>query len=156
MIGPLLSKAAMSDSLSDLILQHLRAPNYRPLRRRALAQLLEVADDAERYSEFKQTLRRLDAEGKITLTDRGAYQLPLERAATVPGRVTARRDEFTGTYRHNKRGFGFVVPRTDPDHPADAVDLFIPPGFNGTAINGDVVRAKVTDSGYRDGRPSLT
>ena len=58
------------------------------------------------------------------------------------------RDEFVGTYRHNRRGFGFVVP-TDP---ISHEDLYIPEGQNGGAITGDIVRAKITSRGQRDGK----
>ena len=61
---------------------------------------------------------------------------------------SSRRDEFIGTYRHNQRGFGFVVP-TDP---GSHEDLFIPEGQNGGAITGDIVRAKITSRGMRDGK----
>ncbi|MBV8782346.1 MAG: ribonuclease R [Phycisphaerae bacterium] len=137
----------MSESLSDLILQTLRSPKYRPLRRRALAKQLNLAEDGDRYTEFKKTLRSLDQQGKIVLTDTGAIQLP---------GAPRSRDEFVGTYRHNKRGFGFVVPVTHPGNAPDLIDLFIPPGFNGGAINGDLVRAKITESGWRDGKPSTS
>jgi exoribonuclease R len=65
----------------------------------------------------------------------------------VPGQSTSR-NSFTGTYRHNKRGFGFVVP-TDP---GSREDLFIPEGENNGAMNGDQVRAELTTSERRDGK----
>ena len=145
-----MSESPQSKSLADQILQLLQSPNYRPLKRRALAGQLNVADDPTQYREFKLALRSLDDSGQITLTDRGAVQLPLS------GTQTQSRDEFLGTYRHNKRGFGFVIPTPDPSNNTELIDLFIPPGFNGGAINGDIVRAKVTDSGYRDGKPSTS
>src|SRR5437773_10371367 len=81
--------------------------------------------------------------GRVVLGSRGAVMVPNQAQKTGPAR-----DEFVGTYRHNKRGFGFVV-HTDP---ATREDLYIPPGENGGAIDGDVVRAKITRRGQRDGK----
>ena len=55
---------------------------------------------------------------------------------------------ITGSYRHNKRGFGFVIPTDPPGHP----DLFIPEGQNAGAITADVVRAKIATREMRDGK----
>ena len=62
------------------------------------------------------------------------------------------KDEFVGSYRHNKRGFGFVIPSDPSDHE----DLYIPEGENGGAINGDIVRAKITSRGQRGGKTIYT
>ena len=62
--------------------------------------------------------------------------------------TTLRPEGIVGTYRHNKRGFGFVVP-TDPD---GHEDLFIAEGDNAGAITGDVVRAKITNRDQREGK----
>ena len=68
-------------------------------------------------------------------------------AVMLPGQSTAG-DVFVGTYRQNKRGFGFVVP-TDP---TSREDLFIPEGENAGAITGDIVRAKITNREHREGK----
>jgi ribonuclease R len=132
----------MSDPLSDQILNHIKQPDYRPQRPRKLAHELNVADD-QSYPTFREALRDLMHQGRVVLGSRGAVVLPSQRTG---------RDEFTGTYRHNKRGFGFVVP-TDP---TAHEDLYIPQGENGGALNGDIVRAKITSRGQRDGRAIYT
>ena len=69
-------------------------------------------------------------------------------AIVLPGQWASRNDDFVGTYRHNRRGFGFVVP-TDP---TSREDLFIPEGENGGALTGDIVRCRITNREQRDGK----
>jgi ribonuclease R len=128
----------MSEQLKTKILNHLKSEAYRPQRPRGLAQELDVHHE-HAYGAFREALRELMHNGRVILGARGAVVLPTQKTS---------RDEFVGTYRHNKRGFGFVVP-TDP---GSREDLFIPPGDHNGAITGDVVRAKITSRGERDGK----
>ncbi len=132
----------MSKQLQERIIQHLKSDDYQPQRPRRLARQLNVAGEEEYYA-FRDALKDLMHEGRVILGARGAVVLPSQRTS---------RDEFTGTYRHNKRGFGFVVP-TDP---TSHEDLYIPQGDNNGAMNGDIVRAKITSRGQRDGRAIYT
>lgn len=128
----------MSESLQHRILSHVKSERYRPQRPRHLARELNLTDD-ENYHAFRDALRELMDQGRVVLGARGAIM--------VPGQGTAR-DQFVGTYRHNRRGFGFVVP-TDP---TSHEDLYIPEGENAGAMTGDIVRAKITSRGQRDGK----
>jgi ribonuclease R len=130
----------MSDPLQTRILEHLKTTGYRPQRPRRLARQLNLHDDHQ-YHAFRDALRELMHQGRVVLGAGGSLMLP----ASPTGQS---RDEFTGVYRHNQRGFGFVVP-TDP---TNRQDLFIPEGENGGAITGDIVRAKITTSDRRDGK----
>jgi ribonuclease R len=128
----------MSESLQTRIIEHLKSDSYRPTKPRGLARELNLHED-EHYHAFREALRELMHAGRVVLGGSGAVVLPSQKSS---------KDEFTGTYRHNKRGFGFVVP-TDP---ASREDLFIPEGQNGGAITGDIVRAKIVNREQRDGR----
>jgi ribonuclease R len=128
----------MAEPLQSRILSHLRSDRYRPQRPRGLAKELQLAGD-EVYPAFRESLRELMHQGRVMLGAGGTVMLPGNQPA---------RDVFTGTYRHNRRGFGFVVP-TDP---SEHEDLYIPEGHNGGAITGDIVRAKITSRGQRDGK----
>src|SRR5262245_16454927 len=132
----------MSKQLQDQILKHLKSDSYRPTKRRGLAKELHLASDEE-YQIFKEALADLMREGRVIYGAGGTVVLPGSHH---------RRDEIVGTYRQNKRGFGFVVP-TDP---TSHEDLYIAQGDNAGAITGDVVRAKITQRGFRDGRPMLS
>ena len=128
----------MSEQLQAQILAHLKSAKYRPQRERGLARELELHAD-DQYHAFKDALRDLMDAGRVVFGARGAVMLPEEKSAS---------GLITGTYRHNKRGFGFVVP-TDPSGHAD---LFIPEGSNCGAITGDIVRAKIVNRDLRDGK----
>lgn len=124
--------------LQSKILKHVKSGGYQPAKPEELAEDLRVADD-ESYPAFRQALRDLMHAGRVVLGAGGTV--------VVPGGTTAR-DGFIGVYRHNKRGFGFVVP-TDP---TEHEDLFIPEGENNGALTGDTVRAKVTTTERREGK----
>jgi ribonuclease R len=124
--------------LQSKILSHVKSGTYRPTKPEVLAEDLRVADDRT-YPAFRDALRELMHAGRVVLGTGGTVM--------VPGGSTAR-SEFTGTYRHNKRGFGFVVPSDPSDHE----DLFIPEGENNGALTGDTVKAKITTSERREGK----
>ncbi|WP_428938921.1 ribonuclease R [Fontivita pretiosa] len=130
------------EQLQQRIIEHLRSEQYRPLRPRRLARQLNVAGE-EHYPAFREALRELMRQGRVVLGAGGNVVLPTQRTG---------RDEFTGTYRHNRRGFGFVVPLDPESHE----DLYIPPGENNGALTGDIVRARITSRGQRDGRTIYT
>jgi ribonuclease R len=132
----------MSDQLKNQILSHLKSETYRPQRPRGVAKDLNLHEE-ETYHAFRDALRDLMHEGRAIIGARGAVMVPTQKTS---------RDEFTGTYRHNKRGFGFVVP-TDP---GAHEDLYIPQGENAGALTGDTVRARITSRGNRDGRAIYT
>ena len=128
----------MAEPIEKQILSHVTSQRYRPQRPRGLARELSLHDEPS-YHAFRDALRELMHEGRVVLGAGGTIVVPTQQQA---------RDEFTGTYRHNRRGFGFVVP-TDP---TAHEDLYIPEGQNAGAITGDIVRAKITSRGQRDGK----
>ena len=127
----------MPDHLQDLILGHLKTQGYSPQKPRELARALDLVEGHE-YDTFRSALRQLMDEGRIVTGSSGAVVLPGSHG----------KDEITGSYRHNRRGFGFVVP----SDPTAKEDLFIPPGHHMDAITGDVVRAKIMNRGFKDGK----
>ncbi|HEY7120708.1 MAG TPA: ribonuclease R [Tepidisphaeraceae bacterium] len=128
----------MSEQLKNKIIEHVTSDEYRPQRPRKLARELDAHDD-QNYHEFRDALRELMHQGRVALGAGGNVVLPTEKA---------RKDEFVGTYRGKKGGFGFVVP-TDP---TSHEDLYIPKGENGGAISGDVVRARILHCRQGEGR----
>jgi ribonuclease R len=128
----------MADPLQTKILSHLQSEQYRPQPPQRLAQELDVAGEQD-YHAFRSALKELMHSGRVVLGASGTIVLPSQ---------DRRRDEFVGTYRQNRRGFGFVVPSDPTAHE----DLYIPEGENNGAITGDVVKAKITSTGRRDGK----
>ena len=132
----------MSEQIKAKIISHLQSGGYQPTKPRGLARELRMEQE-EQYPAFRAALKELMSQGRIVLGGSGSVVLPSQKVG---------KDEFVGSYRHNKRGFGFVIP-TDP---SDHEDLYIPEGENGGAINGDIVRAKITSRGQRDGKTIYT
>ncbi|HMO26154.1 MAG TPA: hypothetical protein PKB10_07780, partial [Tepidisphaeraceae bacterium] len=129
----------MSDQhIRKRILDHVAAQGYVPKKPRQLARSLDLIED-EDYSSFRGALRELMDEGRVVVGTRGAIVMPMQRVSS---------NVILGTYRHNRRGFGFVIP-TDPDAKED---LFIPPGQNAGAITGDIVRARIVNRGQKEGK----
>jgi ribonuclease R len=130
------------ERIKEQILTRIKSDQYQPKRPRKLAHDLNMASD-EQYPAFREALRELMHQGRVIMGARGAVVTPTQKAS---------KDEFEGTYRHNRRGFGFVVPNDPTSHE----DLYIPLGENAGAMTGDVVRAKITSRGQRDGRTIYT
>jgi exoribonuclease R len=126
----------MSEHLNSKILSHLKSDQYRPQKPERLAQDLNLSF---KDHSFRQALRELMHAGRVVLGAGGSVMLPAEESKSAG---------IVGGYRHNRRGFGFVVP-TDP---AGHEDLFIPEGENGGALTGDIVRAKITNQEQREGK----
>jgi len=126
----------MSEQLNSKILSHLKSDRYRPQKPERLAQDLNLSF---KDHSFRQALRDLMHAGRVVLGAGNSVMLPAEESKSAG---------IVGGYRHNRRGFGFVVP-TDP---AGHEDLFIPEGENGGALTGDIVRAKITNQEQREGK----
>ena len=91
---------------------------YVPMKEKELAMFLQVAK--EEREEFREILRELLAEGKLTLTVKGKYM-------KSNGKV------LTGTFISNAKGFGFVEVEGRDE------DLFIPEDKQGGAFHKDTV-----------------
>src|SRR5688572_19363323 len=135
---PIESIPNMSKQIQERILSHLKSEQYQPTKPRRLAHELNLSGE-EQYPTFRDALLDLRREGRVTIGAKGAVVLPSQRIGREGGGIL-------GTYRHNPRGFGFVVPNDSHE------DLFIPEGENAGAITGDKVRAKITSTGQKDGR----
>ena len=94
---------------------------YVPMKEKELAMFLQVAK--EDREEFREILRELLAERKLTLTVKGKYM-------KSNGKV------LTGTFISNAKGFGFVEVEGRDE------DLFIPEDKQGDEIFEAVVKGK--------------
>lgn len=113
----------------DKMLGFIESPEYIPLKRKELRQMLSVPDtDREVFDKLVQEL--LDA-GKILETKKGKL-VSLEAMEMA-----------TGSFIGNAKGFGFVVPD------AGGNDVFIPANETGGAMQKDRVMYKVLNTGSR-------
>jgi len=125
------------EALAERILQFVQAEGYQPQQLAQLARALGIAQDEQ--GDFHDTCRALMRTGRVVLGSGNGLLLP-----SVPGKIY-------GTFRANRRGFGFVVP----DGPETHGDLYIPPDATGGALTGDFVSARVKKRGKRQGRMLL-
>src|ERR1044071_4013429 len=124
-----------AQQIESKILSYLQSG--RPLKPRKLAKVLELHQEDD-YHAFRNALRELMHQGRVVLGAGGSVVLPTQMQSGL----------IVGTYRGNKKGFGFVVPNDPTSHE----DLYIPQGENNGAITGDVVSAKITNQHRRDGK----
>ena len=108
------------ESLRAALLGLLGSPDYTPIRRGELCELM--APDDERTAGA--VLDRLIAEGEAVVGARGRI-MSLSRAGCVRGR-----------FRANARGFGFVTPE---EGLGDGSDIYIPADETAYAVDGDTV-----------------
>jgi len=131
----------MSEELKSRILQHVKSGQYRPSQPQGIARDMKLSGEDEIHA-FRDALRELMHAGRMALGAGGNVVVTAQQY---------RGDEFAGIYRHNPRGFGFVVPQDPTAHE----DLFIPEGENNGAITGDSVMAKITNREQRGGKTML-
>ncbi len=109
---------------------------YVPMKEKEMAAFMQVAK--EDREEFREILRELLTEGKLTLTPKAKYVKASGRA-------------LVGTFISNAKGFGFVeIEDTDKGHLREGnqgrkedqgrkADLYIPEGKTGGAFHKDTV-----------------
>ena len=124
---------ALRDEIRDKILDHLEDVDYRPKTPEKLRTRLGLDDEPR----FKEELDELIEHGDLVINDDGKVDLGDHTDARI----------VVGSYRHNPRGFGFVVV----EDPAGWADIFIPPGHNDGALSGDQVKVRAVYKGQRNG-----
>jgi len=114
------------------IIKVMSRSDYQPLKRRALARLLNVPE--EEYGIFTEAVKQLEEEGRIVTGSKESLSLP-----ALPGQIT-------GTYQKSRAGYGFVRP----DQATAQGDLFIPYSSSQGAMTGDRVRCQILPPGRGD------
>jgi ribonuclease R len=117
----------------DRLLTHMKDEAYKPLSVQELEQAFGIEDSAA-FKDFVKALVVMEEKGLVVRTRSNRYGLP-DKMNLVRGRLTG-----------HAKGFAFVIP----DEPG-MDDIFIPPNETNTAMHGDTVLARVsnTTSGQR-------
>ncbi len=118
--------------LSDRLLSFVNQSSYRPMKPKRIARELGLGE--EEYPELRKVLKNLIRLGTLQF---GANHIVLPKA--LEKRVQG---AFEGTFRSNRRGFGFVRPHSSSRAMQD--DVFIPPGSTLSALDGDEVLVRMT------------
>ncbi len=122
------------DDYADRLLTLVLSPGYTPLKLKALARRLEIAD--EERPQLRAAVRDLVRAGKVDVGRDKTIRLP-DRRGLIPG-----------TFRRSSRGFGFVKP---DEANAGRGSIFIPLKGARDAATGDRVLVKLVRRGRRPG-----
>ncbi len=118
------------------ILSFVRRDGYQPLKLKALARKLQVAN-AE-YREFRDAVKELVGQGRLEYGKNRTVRTP-DASGTV-----------VGVFRGIRAGGGFVRPHIKEGGPV--ADIYISRAAAGDAASGDEVLVKVTKKPNRAGR----
>jgi|GEM_PF-4486715 len=150
--------------IDGLILQHVNAPNYRPVKPKVIAKQLGF-DAPSDVSRLKREIKRLVKSGKIAYgpshlicpvaTEHPAAAKTIKpKGKTLKNKPANSSKHIVGTFRKAQGGFGFVRPEGTARADGRDADIFVPASATGDAANGDVVRIRITDKKDRMGKIS--
>lgn len=128
------SPAPTSD-LEEMLLAHVRGPDYRPAKPRVIAR--ELGLDEDRHRDLKKVIKRLVKRGELSY---GA-----DHRVQSGGEQKQDRSLVIGTFRRAAAGFGFVRPKETLRSAGQSADIFIPLRKTLDAANGDVVKVRVKE-----------
>ena len=98
--------------LHELILNHVNAPNFRPVKPKVIAKQLGFAGDD--VSRLKRTIKKLVKEGKLAYGPSHLICPVVRKNIRLPKWARppkARKSKHVvGTFRRAQGGFGFVRP----------------------------------------------
>ena len=124
----------MAMRFTNRLLDHLAHDGYRPTTIRNIVKDLRISHDDR--AAFDETISTAEENGLIELGRDDCVRLP-----ALP-------EEIVGSYRSNKRGFGFVKP----NQRFREGDIYIGSGAEGDAVSGDTVRVVISQSGQWSGK----
>jgi len=117
------------------LLDFMKETAYKPLTYQELEEQLGDNSDADSFKSFLIMLNKLEDEGRIIRNRNDRYGVP-ERMNLIRGRVQA-----------HAKGFAFLLPE-DKGHG----DVYIHANDLKSAMNGDIVLARVTNRSEHGGR----
>ncbi|WP_445488114.1 ribonuclease R [Niallia sp. 03133] len=117
----------------DKLLTYMKDEAYKPLTVQELEEAFGI-EDSSGFKDFVKALVQMEEKGLVVRTRSNRYGLP-EKMNLVRGKIAG-----------HAKGFAFVIPEEQ-----GLDDIFIPPNEVNTAMNGDIVLARVTSesSGQR-------
>ena len=125
--------------LKEKIQRLLAAPDYRPLKRKELAQALRL--EPRECSSLSQILSDMLRRGEVVRIRHERFVLPAEA------------DLVVGRLQMNERGFGFVVPELDEHgQPTAPADIFIAGENTWVGMHGDRIVVRLTQGSTRRDR----
>ena len=129
--------------LELLLLKHIQADNYRPVKPRVITKQLGFPES--RRPEVRKAIKRLAKRGVISY---GSNHL-VQAVQAASGKQQKSSHEIMGIFQRTAGGFGFVKPRpTIPGQRATPTapkmpDIYIPARRSSDAATGDLVRVRL-------------
>jgi len=127
----------MASDWQQQILEIVNLSNYRPVKPRVLAKMLDIPRDD--VQDFKRFVKKLVKRGELSF---GEKHLVLPRDATMPREAKAapqRPGHLSGTFQRTAGGFGFVRPSGAGSSHDRSQDFYIAAEHTLDAANGDIV-----------------
>lgn len=117
----------------EKLLTYMKDEAYKPLTVQELEEAFGI-EDSSHFKDFVKALVQMEEKGIVVRTRSNRYGLP-EKMNLIRGKLAG-----------HAKGFAFVIPEEQ-----GMDDIFIPPNEVKTALNGDIVLARVTSesSGQR-------
>ncbi len=107
------------------ILELLKDENYVPMKAKEIAMIMRVPK--KEYNDFLEVLGKLELEMKIQKNRKNRYRI-------------VEKTYYSGIYKKNQRGYGFVRLEEDPDN-----EIYISKENSLSAINGDRVLVEIIE-----------
>jgi ribonuclease R len=127
--------------LQALILQHVSAPNYQPVKPRVIAKQLGVPK--EQNAEVRKIIKRLAKAGKLSYGQKHLVKPPGAGKSAASHGGGQERGLITGRFSRAAKGYGFVRPLGTPPSAGREKDIFIPLARTGDAATGDLVQVRL-------------
>lgn len=152
--------SAAARKLEPIVLAHVLAPKYQPVKPRVIAKQLKLP--SEQHKALKLAIRRLAKAGKLSFGAGHLVRPPL-KVQSPKSKVPSQRSEIggqrsevggrdkstiVGTFRRTSKGFGFVRPQ-GAKRGDRAGDIYIAAGATMDASDRDVVRVRLSRSRAR-------
>ena len=145
--------------LELLLLKHIQAENYRPVKPRVITKQLGFPES--RRPEVRKAIKRLAKKGAVSY---GSNHLVTAQAPAQPkstakptGKSKAKpagksktkptakpkQGEVVGIFQRTSSGFGFVKPQSETAKGRSPSDIYIPASRTSDASSGDLVRVRL-------------
>lgn len=125
----------MREGLQEEILTYFKESGTKPLTVQDLEEVFEM-DQSDDFKMLVKTLNELEQTGRLIRTRKNRFGLP-EKMNLIRGKIEM-----------NRKGFAFLIPDDENEQ-----DVYIHSSDLDTAMNNDIVIARLEKKGVRDNRP---
>lgn len=154
----------IDQNLAEQLLNHVRHPNYRPVKPRVIIKQLDLPPDALR--DLRMVIKKLVKDGQLAYGSKHLVRLPdgvaperkpaktnaaphepMEEAAVSPApkkKTQHAKGHVTGVFRRTSKGNGYVRPTGTARELGREADIYIPENACRDAADGDTVAVRLS------------